>query len=476
MAEKQEPGKDEATGPLEKIKMEIQKVSAWKSEMEREEEQCLSHINNRFSSIISTLAQRRDLVVGNTKKRYAQAYYTADQQITELEKCMTSWAELNEEQTIDVKDVTSLSLHSFEKKLTEWKVKMKESEVKIDACSKAFQYEYNLSRLTMDRNELNCLLANTGNTNVDIGTSVNQYRISNLPANTGIIDLAMETNTCTFFFLKQDVGQLAEVAICSFDRQTLNTLSTFQIDRVLPGSFWSLGKKKPIPNSIALNSRHLFVSFSQENAVVILTRQGEYLETMTMDRCKNPLSLSNVQGLASDSEEYILICDSGNDRVLILKPDLKTTFNVCYSRNSLSFLCAPEKVSNVGRERMVVLHKGYPPLHMYNYQGEVIALFGALGSGMDRLVPQNLCYLPADEGRPELFICVGDYGPLPCYVLAFDIKGGMIYHFGSLDPDRIESASTAPGIATSPAGTVYLSISDRNFLYSFSDIAKLLID
>ena len=471
MAEEPQNG-NEVIGPLEKIKMEIQKVSAWKSDMEKEEEVSMSHIKERYSSLISTLEQRRDKLIGNTKKKYAMAFYEADQQISELESCLSSHLELNEQQMVDVKDLSSISLQSFEVKLTDWKLKLKESEQKIESCSQEFSFNYNLSRTILNRHEMTCLLQNTGTTNVDIGCTVKEHVLSAANAHTLLIDVCTDVTTGTYFFMKQDPGQYVEIAICTFDMQKLSVLNVFQIDRAFSGSFWPLGKKKPTPHSITLNSRHLFVSFPNENVLVVLMRTGEFVETMTLDKCKNPLSLSQVKGLASDEEDYVLICDSGNDRVLILKPDLKTTFPISHSRNSLPYLCSPEKVSSAGHQKMVVLHKGYPPLHMYNFHGEVIALFGGLGSGMDRFVPQNLCWLSQRRDTPELFICVGDYGPLPDYVMGFDLKDGVVYHFGSVDPDRIEGTAIPPSLTVDPNGLVYVAVSDRNIFYAIRNSSE----
>ena len=470
--EKQQNEPDEVTGPLEKIKVGIQKVSAWKSEMEREEEAAVAHINTRYTSLISTLEQRRDKLIGNTKKKYCLAVHEADQQISELESCLSSYLELSEQQMVDVKDVSSVSLQSFERKLTDWKQKLKDSEQRIESCSKEFSFNYNLCRTTLDRHEIVCLLENIGATNVDIGCTVKEHVLPGVSAHTLLIDMCTDVTTGTYFFMKQDPGQYVEISICSFDMQKISVLNVFQIDRAFSGSFWQLGKKRPSPHSIALNSRHLFVSFPNENVLVILTRTGEFVETMTMDKCKNPLSLSQVKGLATDEEDYILICDSGNDRMLILKPDLKTTFPITHSRNSLPYLCCPEKVSSAGHQRMVVLHKGYPPLHVYNFHGEVIALFGGLGSGMDRFIPQNLSWIRPIQGAPELFICVGDYGPLPDYVIGFDLTNGVVYHFGSVDPDRIEGTSIPPGLAADQNGLIQLVIPDRNILYAIRNSSE----
>ncbi|KAI6659126.1 hypothetical protein LOD99_14802 [Oopsacas minuta] len=466
MAGKEQNDKDEElTGPLEKIKMEIQKVSGWKSEMEKEEEESIAHIAKRYAVLLSTLEKRRDKLIGNTKKKYALAFYEADQQISELETCLSSHLELVEQQMVDVKDVSAVSLQSLEGKLKDWKLKLKDSEQKLDSCSQEFSFNYNLSRIMLDRHEVNCLLENVGTSNVDIGCTVEEHVLSGIHGHSILLDMCIDVNTGTYYFLKQDTGQCAEIAVCTFDRQKLNALNVIQIDRAFSGSFWSLGKKKPIPHSITINSRHLFVSFQHESAVVIMTRAGEYIDTMSIDKCKNPLNLSMVKGLASDLEDYVLICDSGNDRVLILQPDLKATFPISHNRNSIPYLCAPEKVSSAGHQKLVVLHKGYPPLHIYNFHGEVIALFGALGSGMNRFVPQNLCWIPQRKNIPELFLCVGDYGPLPDYVIGFDLSEGIVYHFGSVDPDRIEGTVTPPAILADPNGIVLLTISDRNILF-----------
>ena len=463
---------EEVMGPLEKIKLEIQKVSAWKSEMEKEEEVSLAHITKRYSFLLDTLEERRDKLIGNTRKKYSLAFYEADQQISKLESCLDSHLELNEQQMVDVKDVSSISLQSFETKLNDWKLKLKESEKNLESCSKEFNFTYNQSRIILDRHELSTLLENTGTSNVDIGCNVKEHVISVIQQHTRLIDMCTDPTTGTYYFLKQDPGQYAEIAVCSFDRQKLNVLNNIQIDRAFSASFWSLGKKRPIPHSMTMNSHHLFVSFQQESAIAILTKLGEYVETMCVDKCKNPTSLNQVKGLASDLEDYVMICDSGNDRVLILQPDFKATFPISYTRNSLPYLCSPEQVSSAGHQKLVVLHKGYPPLHIYNFRGEVIALFGALGSGMDRYVPRNICCVTQRKEVPELFICVGDYGPLPDYVIGFDLTDGVVYHFGSVEPDRVEANDTPPGLVADPNGVVFLTISDRNILHTISNTSE----
>ena len=128
---------------------------------------------------------------------------------------------------------------------------------------------------------------------------------------------------------------------------------------------------------ITVDALHIYVSICNKHVVYKFSKQTGILTEQLGSRGPGTLEFEYPAGIKCH-EKYLLVCDSGNNRVQVLKKNVPVTFShyIGYADNSPGPLRKPRSIDSNASGQIVVLHTGTPCINVYTVMGELLYLTG----------------------------------------------------------------------------------------------------
>ena len=128
---------------------------------------------------------------------------------------------------------------------------------------------------------------------------------------------------------------------------------------------------------ITIDPLYIYVSICNKHAVYKFNKETGILAEHLGTRGPGTLEFEYPAGIKCH-EKYLLVCDSGNNRVQVLKKNVPVTFShyIGYADNSPGPLRKPRSIDTNASGQVVVLHTGTPCINVYTVMGELLYLTG----------------------------------------------------------------------------------------------------
>ena len=170
-----------------------------------------------------------------------------------------------------------------------------------------------------------------------------------------------------------------------------NTLYLMDLTQPQNAHKCSLGRtltRKSV-HSIVAASTGYYISFPNKNALRFVSID---LKSSTEITAIEWYVFSRPHGLSLTDKDRIVLADTNNNRVLVCSPDLnKVILQIKSTEQVEGQFLHPREVSVTPTFDIVVLHEGYPCIHMYTPAGELKYKFGSIGTPVKELDrPQSL--------------------------------------------------------------------------------------
>lgn len=124
------------------------------------------------------------------------------------------------------------------------------------------------------------------------------------------------------------------------------------------------------PTSIAFLERlkEIFVSDKWKHCIHVFSEKGEYRRSFTN------LNLKSPEGIAIGPNLTLVICDTGNNRILVVNPTTQNIISVI-GKGQLSL---PSSVTIYGKD-IIIADTGNNKIRIFNIEGKILSDFGCLG-------------------------------------------------------------------------------------------------
>lgn len=171
------------------------------------------------------------------------------------------------------------------------------------------------------------------------------------------------------------------------------------------------------PSAITFSKsrKEIFVSDKWKHCVHVFSSDGLYLRQACLENLNCP------EGIAMGPNEELIICDTGNDRILVV--DSKTGSLISIIGKRTSKLHVPTSVAVYGTN-IIVADTGNHRIKVFNMQGDLIEQFGSLGRNRGQFRSAEVVAVDCLG-----FIFVGDAGNARIQV--FQQDGTLVKIFGS---------------------------------------------
>ncbi|KAJ8927538.1 hypothetical protein NQ314_019983 [Rhamnusium bicolor] len=171
------------------------------------------------------------------------------------------------------------------------------------------------------------------------------------------------------------------------------------------------------PTALAFSKsrKEIFVSDKWKHCVHVFSCDGEYLRNACSQKLRSP------DGIAMGPNEELIICDTGNDRILIV--DSETGKFISNIGNGVSKLHIPTSVAVYGTN-IIVADTGNHRIKIFNMKGDFVQEFGSLGRNQGQFRSAEVVAVDCLG-----FILVGDAGNARIQV--FQPDGTLVKIFGS---------------------------------------------
>ena len=128
---------------------------------------------------------------------------------------------------------------------------------------------------------------------------------------------------------------------------------------------------------ITIDPLYLYVSICNKHVVYKFNKETGILAEQLGSRGPGTLEFEHPAGIKCH-EKYLLVCDSGNNRVQVLKKNVPVSFShyIGYADNSPGPLRKPRSIDTNTSGQVVVLHTGTPCINVYTVMGELLYLTG----------------------------------------------------------------------------------------------------
>lgn len=155
----------------------------------------------------------------------------------------------------------------------------------------------------------------------------------------------------------------------------------------------------PCGVAFSLNRREIYVSDKWMHCVHVFSAEGVYCRSLEKE-------FNGPEGIAVSDDDELVICDTGNDRVLIIdlhNDEVKSTLGIFNRRKSE--LCMPTGVA-IDKDRIIVADAGNNRIKVYDKKdGKKLLEFGGLGRDRGQFRSAEVVAI-----APHGFILVGDAG------------------------------------------------------------------
>ncbi|XP_017773515.1 PREDICTED: RING finger protein nhl-1-like [Nicrophorus vespilloides] len=169
----------------------------------------------------------------------------------------------------------------------------------------------------------------------------------------------------------------------------------------------------------------VFVSDKYGHCVHVFSSDNQYMRTIL--RKGNSLSeVMSPQGLAIDGKGRLIVCDSGNDRVLILDPETGEQLGAIGPIGNKTELSIPSDVA-VSGSKIIIVDSGNNRVKIYGEDGEKLNEIGSMGVENGQFRGAEVVAV-----GPLGFIHVGDAGNRRIQI--FDEDGNFVRSFIGTNP------------------------------------------
>ena len=170
-----------------------------------------------------------------------------------------------------------------------------------------------------------------------------------------------------------------------------NTLYLMDLTQPQNAHKCSLGRSlsRKSVHSVVAASTGYYISFPNKNAVRFVSID---LKSSTEITAIEWYVFSRPHGLSLTDKDRIVLADTNNNRVLVCSPDLnKVIIQIKSTEQVEGQFLHPREVAVTPTFDIVVLHEGYPCIHVYTPLGELKYKFGSIGTPVKELDrPQSL--------------------------------------------------------------------------------------
>ncbi|XP_018563372.1 tripartite motif-containing protein 2 [Anoplophora glabripennis] len=171
------------------------------------------------------------------------------------------------------------------------------------------------------------------------------------------------------------------------------------------------------PSALAFSKsrKEIYVSDKWKHCVHVFSSDGQYLRSACNEQ------LSCPEGIAMGPNEELIICDTGNDRVLVVNSETGALISIIGRRGTK--LHVPTGVAVYGAN-VIVADTGNHKIKIFNMEGTILHQFGSLGRNRGQFRSAEVVAVDCLG-----FIFVGDGGNARIQV--FQPDGTLVKIFGS---------------------------------------------
>ncbi|KAI6654062.1 Bbox zinc finger domain containing protein [Oopsacas minuta] len=308
-------------------------------------------VTDEFNVLSEKIQERKDLLLNRLQELEDEIMLAVSNKITKINGFeRTKYIALDSETIENHRTIKASLLKSLEDKIR---------DLESMSVSKYTDVKFSFDRTLIDQ------IDNFGKI-ILTPRNVTPYRVINSdPQTIGKLEphaLATDPKDGRIFLLNLVQGKEIKV----FDSQ-FRLDKTYSIQK--SGSL-SLGgiTVDPLYIYVSICNKHIVYKFDKATGVLV-----EHLGT----RGAGTLEFEYPAGLKCH-EAYLLVCDSGNNRVQVLKKNIPVTFShfIGYADNSPGPLRKPRSIDTNTSGQVVVLHTGTPCINVYTVMGELLYLTG----------------------------------------------------------------------------------------------------
>ncbi|GJQ76752.1 hypothetical protein Trydic_g15595 [Trypoxylus dichotomus] len=178
------------------------------------------------------------------------------------------------------------------------------------------------------------------------------------------------------------------------------------------------------PHGIAFSKtrKEMYVTDKWKHCVHVFSSFGDYLRSLcskgsTIGKIRSP------EGIAVTSDDELVVCDTGNDRVLIIDPITGTQNGSIGWSGMRTVLNIPTSVAVTENNKIVVADTGNHRVKVFSRDGTKLLEFGSIGRAKGQFRSAEVVAVD-----PLGFILVGDAGNSRIQI--FDKSGCLVRVFG----------------------------------------------
>lgn len=178
------------------------------------------------------------------------------------------------------------------------------------------------------------------------------------------------------------------------------------------------------PQRVAFSDKRkeVYVTDKWKHCIHIFSETGDYLRTLA-SKGGSEGKLRSPDGIALNTNEELVVCDSGNNRVVILDPSSGFQIRQIGIKGKRTELNVPTSVA-IFNETIIIADSGNHRIKVYNMDGDKQFEFGSLGRNPGQFRSAEIVAVD-----PLGFILVGDAGNARLQVFRPD--GSLVRVFGS---------------------------------------------
>ncbi|XP_044264877.1 RING finger protein nhl-1-like [Tribolium madens] len=159
------------------------------------------------------------------------------------------------------------------------------------------------------------------------------------------------------------------------------------------------------PQGIAFSKTHqeIYVSDKWKHCIHVFSKNGDYLRDM-LSKGNGLSKVRSPDGIAVGPNDELVICDSGNDRIIIINSQTGEHISTIGTVGNKTTLNMPTGVAMSG-DKIIVADTGNHRIKIFYLDGRKLHEFGALGRGKGQFRSAEVVAVD-----PAGFILVGDGG------------------------------------------------------------------